>query len=219
VGEGGPGRGGTLFLDEIGELPQELQPKLLRLLNEREYERVGEARTRRADVRIISATNKDIAGAVRKGHFREDLYYRLNVISLCLPPLRERPRDILPLAAAFLRHYRGQAGRPDAGFTEAARERLVGHRWPGNIRELRNLMERTAILVDEAPVDARHLPLGAAAGSSEQDEGVRVGERFSLEELERAHIRKVLAGTRSVEEAAQVLDIHVATLYRKRKKL
>src|SRR5208282_3174014 len=130
---------GTLFLDEIGELPLEIQPKLLRLLQEREYERVGESKIRMADVRVIAATNRNLKEAVARGAFREDLLYRLDVISLRLLPLRERPGDILSLAESQLGQLARQSGRVVKGITEAARHTLEHYSWPGNIRELRNV--------------------------------------------------------------------------------
>src|SRR5947208_159828 len=138
--------GGTLFLDEIGDLPLTLQPKLLRLLQERQYERVGETRTRDANVRILAATNRDLEAEVAAGRFREDLFYRLNVIEVMLPPLRQRPRDILPLAEHLLAFFARQTGKHLTGFTEEARAALLRHPWPGNIRELRNAVERAVIL-------------------------------------------------------------------------
>src|SRR5690606_6889046 len=138
--------GGTLFLDEIGDLPLEIQPKLLRLLQEREYERLGENTTRRADVRVITATNRDLKQRVREGAFREDLYYRLNVIAVEMPPLRTRQGDLLRFAEHYLRHFAAQCGRKFTGFTPEAAEALLRHSWPGNLRELCNCIERAAIL-------------------------------------------------------------------------
>jgi NtrC-family two-component system response regulator AlgB len=144
-----PGRiassdGGTLFLDEIGDLPLNLQPKLLRFVQDREYERVGEARTRLADVRVIAATNVDLEEAVRGGRFREDLLYRIKVVQLDLPPLRERPEDVMMLAERFLADLR--RGKPIEGFTDETEAALRAYAWPGNIRELRNVVERALIL-------------------------------------------------------------------------
>src|SRR5262249_30459472 len=137
---------GTLFLDEIGELPLELQPKLLRLLQEREYERVGEAKTRTANVRLIAATNRDLAKAVAEGKFREDLYYRLNVVSVHVPPLRERRSDLTRLAKEFLVFFATQTGKPARDFSPKAWQMILNHSWPGNLRELRNAIERSVIL-------------------------------------------------------------------------
>jgi NtrC-family two-component system response regulator AlgB len=140
--------GGTLFLDEIGELPLEIQPKLLRLLQEKEYERVGEARTRRAKVRVISATNRNLEKAVQEGRFREDLYYRLHVIAVLIPPLRERPGDLLKIAERCLYFFSEQCGKQIKGFSKAAKAVLQQYAWPGNLRELRNVIERAVILAD-----------------------------------------------------------------------
>src|SRR5262249_34373456 len=138
--------GGTLFLDEIGDLPLPVQPRLLRLLQERAYERVGEARPRKADVRLIAATNRDLPAEVSVGRFREDLYYRLNVIEIELPALRLRPHAVLPLAEHLLLFFARQASKHLTGFTTAAREAITRHNWPGNLRELRNAVERGVIL-------------------------------------------------------------------------
>ncbi len=212
-----PGRvaaseGGTLFLDEIGDLPIGLQPKLLRFLQEREYERVGDTRTRHADVRIVTATNADLEAAVRDGRFREDLYYRLNVIQIDVPPLRERAEDILPLAERMLASLgRGRL----LGFTEEAAEALRTYPWPGNLRELRNAVERAAILCKADRVGPEHLPKAVVPARQAQD--VRAGDMITLDELEEKHIRRVLAATKTLDEAAQVLGIDVATLWRRRK--
>ena len=146
-----PGRlaacnGGTLFLDEIGDLPLSLQPKLLRFLQGREYERVGDVITRKADVRVMAATNVDMEAAVKAGTFREDLFYRLNVVEIVVPPLRERREDILPLAEGLLTFFARQNHRRHLKFTESARESLKTWDWPGNVRELRNAIERAVLL-------------------------------------------------------------------------
>ena len=150
---------GTLFLDEIGELPLEIQPKLLRLLQERHYERLGEHKTRGANARIIAATNKDLREAVRAGTFREDLYYRLDVISVRIPPLRERKQDLLDLAQLFVRFYSGQLGKGTFTFSEAATRRIVSYNWPGNIRELKNTIERAVILSREPVISENFIPI------------------------------------------------------------
>lgn len=212
--------GGTLFLDEIGELPLEIQPKLLRLLQEREYERVGESTPRKADVRVIAATNRDLRQWVAEGRFREDLFYRLNVISAAMPPLRERPEDLLPYAEKFLKFFSSQFGRKVRGFTPEALQALRAHSWPGNIRELRNAIERAVILEDGDQITPRVLPEPAHAdgGLNGSEPGVQVGQRVSIESLECEHIRRVMAATASLDEAAKVLGIDAATLYRKRKR-
>ncbi len=213
--------GGTLFLDEIGELPMELQPKLLRLLQDREYERVGESNTRRADVRIIAATNRDLKRAVEQGTFREDLFYRLNVITVELPPLRRRVADLLPFAEKYLRFFTSQFGRPVRGFSAAARQHILSHDWRGNLRELRNAIERAVILARTNEITIADLPL-APGGNGETPGGKNVpavGSMITLDELENAHIRALLESLPNLTEAAKVLGIDQTTLYRKRKKL
>jgi NtrC-family two-component system response regulator AlgB len=206
---------GTLFLDEIGELPLEIQPKLLRLLQEREYERVGDTITRRANVRVIAATNKDLKKSVQENRFREDLYYRLNVISIRLPPLRERPADLIPMARAYLDFFAAQCAKRMTGFTPEAETAIRQYSWPGNLRELRNTIERAVILALGEKVDAADLPEHAPGGPTE---GGASGQLVSLEKVEIEHIRHVLGRTSSLDEAARVLDIDPATLYRKRKR-
>jgi NtrC-family two-component system response regulator AlgB len=208
--------GGTLFLDEIGDLPSLLQPKLLRFLQERKYERVGETQTRSADVRLIAATNGDLEAAVASGTFREDLFYRLNVVELVLPPLHDRS-DVLVLAEHLLKFFAHQTGRGLTSFTPAAREALAAYAWPGNLRELRNAVERAAILANGAEIgvgdlpDRIVLPRAAAAGPFE------AGGAATLEQLEIEHIRRVLISAPSLDAAARTLGIDPSTLYRKRK--
>lgn len=206
--------GGTLYLDEIGELPMEIQPKLLRLLQEREYERVGETQTRKADVRVISSTNRDLAQAIKEGKFREDLYYRLNVVSLHLPPLRERPRDLETLAAANLRFFARQSGKPITDFSPEAKAAMRRYPWPGNLRELRNAIERAVILSSGSRIEMEDLS-GIVLDSTRAPE---VGAACTLAELADEHTRRILAQTSRLEEAAEILGIDVATLYRRRRK-
>lgn len=215
-----PGRiamceGGTLFLDEIGDLPITIQPKLLRFLQEREYERVGEQVTRRADIRVITATNVDLDKAVKEGRFREDLLYRLNVITIEIPPLRRRVEDIVPMAERMLVFFTRAHTRKVLGFTPEAQQALKNHPWPGNVRELRNVIERCAILSTKEWIGPELLP-GPAAVAAPADPGV--GAMVTLDQLEELHIRRVLAGTKSLDEAAEVLGIDAATLWRRRKK-
>ena len=208
--------GGTLFLDEVGDLPVALQPKLLRFLQDRQYERVGETVTRTADVRLVAATNRLLEAEVKAGRFREDLLYRLNVIEVTLPPLRDRPADILPAAVRLLAFFAARDGRPVTGFTAAAREALRRHPWPGNLRELRNAVERAVILAAGPEVGPELLPASVqlpAAGVTE------VGGRVTLEAVEAEHLRRVLAATPSLDDAAAILGIDPSTLYRKRRKL
>jgi NtrC-family two-component system response regulator AlgB len=207
---------GTLFLDEIGDLPLALQPKLLRLLQERRYERVGEAQTRACDVRVLAATNRDLQAAVAAGAFREDLWYRLNVVEVELPALRQRRADLLPLADHLLRFFARQAGKPITGFTEEARAALLRHPWPGNVRELRNAIERGVILASGPEVGLADLP--AQVGAPLPPGTLEVGGAVTLEQLEAEHIRRVLATTPTMEQAAAVLGIDPSTLYRKRKR-
>jgi DNA-binding NtrC family response regulator len=150
--------GGTLFLDEIGEIPGGTQVKLLRFLQDKTFERVGGNETLKVDVRIIAATNRDLHAEIKKGTFREDLFYRLNVVTVELPPLRNRPGDIPALATFFLRRYAAENGRVIEGFSDEALARLTGYGWPGNVRELENVVERAVVLCDGATVEARHLP-------------------------------------------------------------
>jgi NtrC-family two-component system response regulator AlgB len=191
--------GGTLFLDEIGEIPAELQPKLLRLLQERAYERVGDTKTRTSNVRVIAASNRDLNAAVKSGAFREDLFYRLNVISITMPPLRDRPLDLPRLANGFLRFFAEESGRPVQGMSAQAMAAIEAHTWPGNVRELRNVIERAVIL---------------ARGTR----SVELGAMVPLDALEQEHVRRVIARTVKLEDAAAVLGIDIATLYRKRKR-
>jgi NtrC-family two-component system response regulator AlgB len=207
---------GTLFLDEVGDLPLALQPKLLRLLQERRYERIGETRTRAADVRILAATNRDLQAAVTAGAFREDLLYRLNVIEVVIPPLRERRKDILPLAEHLLQFFARQTGMALSGFTPEARDALLGYPWPGNVRELRNAIERGVILCTGSVVGLADLP--AQIGARPPAGRMEVGGALTLEQLEAEHIRRILASTATLEEAATLLGIDPSTLYRKRKR-
>jgi two-component system, NtrC family, response regulator AlgB len=207
---------GTLFLDEIGELPLEIQPKLLRMLQERQYERLGENKIRTTNTRIIAATNKDLKDSVRKGTFREDLYYRLDVISVLIPPLRERMGDLEGLALGFLEFFGRQLGRNTLSFSRAAMQRIRSHPWHGNIRELRNSIERAVILSQANEIDEEYLPDSSLEG---QETEVSIGAEFTLDQLEAAHIRKVLARAPSLDSAAKTLGIDPATLYRKRKRM
>lgn len=209
-------RGGTLFLDEIGELPADLQAKLLRLLQEKVYERVGETRTRAAEVRVVAATNRDLAAAVKAGAFREDLFYRLNVITVTMPPLRERPSDLEKLARRFLAYFAEETGRDAREFSAEAWAALRGHPWPGNVRELRNAIERAVIMSRTPEVQRADLPDTLAAEIPAGE--AALGALVPLEAIEREHVRRVVARTATLEEAARVLGIDGATLYRKRKR-
>ena len=151
--------GGVLFLDEVSEMSAASQAKFLRVLQEREFQRLGGTRLLKANIRVIAATNRDLWKAVERGDFRRDLYYRLNVFDIHVPPLRERRSDILPLSDAFLGEIARSFGRPPAGLTKEARQAILEHQWPGNVRELRNALERAAILADGGLIDAEHLSL------------------------------------------------------------
>jgi two-component system, NtrC family, response regulator AlgB len=215
-----PGRvevaeGGTLFLDEIGDLPAGLQVKLLRFLQERRFERVGETRTRKADVRVLAATNRDLEVDVKSGRFREDLLFRLNVLEIRVPSLRERQEDILPLARRFLAFFARAIGRPLPSFSSAADKMLSEYAWPGNVRELRNTVERALILWPSSVIEPEAFP-ERITGS--RDRGPTIGGPFTLEELERAHIGAIVARAPTMEEAARILGIDDSTLWRKRKK-
>ena len=206
--------GGTLFLDEIGELPMEIQSKLLRLLQEREYERVGESKPRRANVRVISATNRNLAAAVKDGKFREDLFYRLNVISLRLPALRERMQDIGRLALLHLKFIASHAGKKARSFSPEALAAMQTYGWPGNLREMRNVIERAVILSEDAVIETADLSETIQPATE-----IRLGGQFTFEEIEAEHIRRLVAATSTLEEAAKILNVDPATLYRKRKRL
>lgn len=212
-----PGRiaaseGGTLFLDEIGDLPLPLQPKLLRFVQDREYERVGDSVTRRANVRVVTATNVDLIAAVREARFREDLLYRINVIQIDLPPLRDRREDILPLAENLLRYFSRR--RPIAGFTDDAVAALKRYDWPGNVRELRNAVERAVILCCGDRIGIEQIPGSFPKAGVEP----QLGDPVPFEQIEAVHIRRVVAAAPTIDEAARVLGIDTATLWRKRKR-
>jgi NtrC-family two-component system response regulator AlgB len=215
--------GGTLFLDEIGDLPMEIQPKLLRLLQEREYERVGENVIRRAEVRIIAATSHDLKKRVAEGAFREDLYFRLNVITAEMPPLRLRPGDLIRFAGHFFKHFAALCGRRLEGFSEQASAAIRAYSWPGNLRELRNAIERAVIMAKGNKINLEDLPAElrgqTAPGAKGNGAPPEVGSLVSMEKLEEAHLRKVMERTANLAEAAQVLGIDQATLYRKRKRM
>jgi NtrC-family two-component system response regulator AlgB len=214
IGKIAAAEGGTLFLDEIGDLPPEVQAKLLRLLQEREYERVGDTRPRKADVRVIAATNRTLSEAVVKGDFREDLFYRLNVITITLPPLRDRLVDLARIADKQLRFFGTRSGRNSLQFSPEALSALQQYSWPGNLRELRNVIERAAILAEGDRIQPDDL--ADLAGVRQEP---RIGGPATLTELENEHIRRVLANSRTIEEAANTLGIDPATLYRRKKKL
>ena len=215
--------GGTLFLDEVGDLPLEIQPKLLRLLQERQYERLGENVTRQAEVLIIAASSRDLKQRVAEGAFREDLYFRLNVITVEMPPLRDRSADLIRFAQHYLKHFAALCGRRFDGFSEEALACIRAYPWPGNFRELRNSIERAAIMAKGKRIGLEDLPAELCAktapGANGNGASLEVGSLVSMEKLEEAHLRKVLDRTANLAEAAEVLGIDQATLYRKRKKI
>jgi len=197
--------GGTLFLDEIGEISPAIQVKLLRVIQEREFERVGGNRAIGVDVRIVASTNRDLKAEVGAGRFREDLFYRLNVFPVALPPLSERREAILPLAQYFAARYAAAFGKKAAGFTPAAQSALEAYAWPGNIRELQNVVER-AVILSPGAIDVPHLNLEPAQEPSGYGEGM-------LKALEVEAIRKALAETDGNRtRAAKLLGISLRTL-------
>ena len=213
-----PGRleaaeGGTICLDEIGDLSPALQTKLLRFLQDKTFERVGGNDTVRIDARIIAATNQDLERSVAEKSFREDLYYRLNVIELRLPPLRERPGEIPVLAQAFAEQAAITHGKKLLALSPEARGALLTYAWPGNIRELRNVIERAVVLSRGDELTVNDLPDRILAGPQTQ-----TSRNLTLEELERRHIQFVVEQAMTLEEAAEMLGINVATLWRKRRK-
>jgi len=207
--------GGTLYVDEIGDLPAGLQAKLLRFVQEKRFERVGDTRTRQADVRVVTATNRDLEIDVASGRFREDLLFRLNVIEVRVPSLRERTEDIVPMARRFLTFFARSLGRAVATLSPAAEKVLRNYDWPGNVRELRNAIERAMILWPSTVVEPQAFP-ERIAGTKER--GPYVGGTFTLDELERAHISAIVAQAKTMDEAASLLGIDDSTLWRKRKK-
>ena len=220
VGRVEAANGGTLFLDEIGEIPPAMQAKLLRFLQSREFQRVGENETRYADVRIIAATNRNLEEAIQRGEFREDLFYRLSGVRLLIPPLRLRREDILPLAEAFVAGV-SKGALPE--MSEAVRAALLGYEWRGNVRELENTMLRATVLAgNRRTIELEDLPAHIGSGSSNVGEYSSSGNGMaalrSLEEVERDYIAQVISRTSSLEEAARILKIDSATLWRKRKK-
>jgi transcriptional regulator with GAF, ATPase, and Fis domain len=226
--------GGTLFLDEVGETSPQVQAKFLRVLQEREFQRLGGTRVLRTDARVVAATNRDLQQAMSRGQFREDLFYRLNVFAIHLPPLRERKDDVLPLSEAFLSEYGRSLGRPPAGISRDARKRLMDYHWPGNVRELRNILERAAILCDGGLITAEHLALNVLPAPSPKPAAARevlpevapqaplapppsssspasVGD---LSAMERAMIEQALQNARfNKSKAAAALGLTRAQLY------
>jgi transcriptional regulator with PAS, ATPase and Fis domain len=213
--------GGVLFLDEVGEMVPSAQAKFLRVLQEREFQRLGGTRPLKADVRIIAATNRNLRHAAEQGAFREDLFYRLQVFEIRLPPLRERREDILPLSDSFLHELGRSFGRPPAGISREARDLLVHYDWPGNVRQLRNALERAAILCESGLITAEHLSLPSPVvipshvEESNARESIENPEPVSdLKTLERTMIEKALASCRQNKaKAARMLGLTRTQLY------
>ena len=201
--------GGTIFLDEVADLSLGIQAKLLRVLQSKEFERLGESEPRRVDVRVIAATNRNLEEAMKEGAFRDDLFYRLNAVRIKLLPLRERAED-LPL---LIQHFMKKFGKEAAiQLSPDAMKALRAYRWSGNVRELENVMERAVLLAKNGIIELSHLP-EEIRSSLERPAG-----DMSLEEMEKLHIKKVLQRAKDYDEAARILGIDPATLWRKRKK-
>jgi DNA-binding NtrC family response regulator len=203
--------GGTLFLDEVGNVPAAQQPKLLRVLEDGEFERLGSSRTQKTDVRLVSATNADLQAEVAAGRFRKDLLYRLNTLEVRLPPLRERAEDILPLARSFLARNAQRYGRDGLRLAPSAERALVAWRWPGNVRELQHLMERAALLAEHDEVGAAVLAFGDAATPPAADL-----DGMTLEQAEAHLVQRALERfDGNLQRAADALGITRQSLYRR----
>jgi two-component system response regulator HydG len=208
--------GGTLFLDEVADLSPVTQPKILRVLQEGEFERLGGTRTIKVDVRIVTATNQDLAQLVREKKFREDLYYRLNVITINVPPLRDRPEDIRPLAEHFLRVYAAKNNRKLEGFSVEAMRRLESYTWPGNVRQLENVVERAVVLARESRVDAEHLSAEIGGVKRPPRDAILDLVGIPLDEIEQRLLDETLRITGGNKtQAAKLLGIDVRTVARK----
>ena len=223
VGKVEAAEGGTLFLDEVADLSPDAQARLLRFLHDRCYERLGETTERKSDVRIVAATNRSLEDEVKAARFREDLLFRLNVIALTVPPLRERREDLLPLANHYLQFFSRRQARPGLTFSKRCEEAIEHYAWPGNLRELRNAVERATILSPASILEARDLALpedevGSMTRSAASSAPPVLGGDFSIAEIEREHIARVVARVPSFDAAAQLLEIDATTLQRKRKR-
>jgi formate hydrogenlyase transcriptional activator len=219
--------GGTIFLDEVGELPLDVQVKLLRVLQEREFEPVGSSATRRVDVRVIAATNRNLVKAVEEGGFRADLYYRLNVVPVEVPPLRDRLTDVPELVAFFLARYAKRFGKAVTGVSDTAMRHLTSYAWPGNVRELQNVIERAVVLARGPVLEIDAMPQTAGPPGSPRSDASPLdpGEGLAevLERVERAHVLAALERSRGVVEgprgAATLLKMHPNTLRSRLEKL
>ena len=208
--------GGTLFLDEIGEMQMDVQAKLLKVIEDKKFRRLGGIQEKVVDVRLIAASNRNLASEVQRKNFREDLFYRLNVINLKIPPLRELKEDILPMADYFLSSLCHKQGKHITAFTESAKQALSNYYWPGNIREMINLIERSVILSTRSQIDANALALPSRPRTGSPGESIDLS---SLDDLERDHIRRVLSATNNnLSKTAEILGITRATLYSKIKR-
>jgi two-component system response regulator HydG len=208
--------GGTIFLDEIGDLTPALQAKLLRVLQEKEVRPLGAARSEKVDVRVLSATNRDLVQRMREGAFREDLFYRLNVIEVVLPPLRDRAEDVLPLSDHFLEQAAQRTGKRIIAFTQPALKILLAYPWPGNVRELENVVERAVALAEGDQIGPDDLPVQLRERRSTDVLAAALARNLTLAELEREYINRVLqAEGGNKTRAAQRLGLDRKTLYRK----
>jgi NtrC-family two-component system response regulator AlgB len=207
--------GGTLVLDEVGETSLELQGRLLLLLREKAFERIGDARARAADVRLVATTSRDLEADVKAGRFRQELLYSLNVMEIPVPALRDRAEDVLPLAREHLAHFARRANQTVPALSSEAEKALVAYPWPGNVRELRNTIERALIVAPGSEIGPEALPerITSHTGGS-----ATIGGDFTAEQVEREHILRVLARSVRLEEASRILGIDVTTLWRKRKR-
>ncbi len=205
---------GTVFLDEIGDVSLEIQPKLLKVVEEQRFRRLGDVKDRQVDVRLIAATHHDLARRIREGAFRRDLYYRVSVVPLDVPPLRERGNDVLLLARLLLAHSCAELGRSEMTLARSGEQALVAYHWPGNVRELRNVLERAVLLTRQSSLEAEDLELG-----EQRRQGAPSGVALSLKDVERDHIRRVLDSQEGdVARAARLLGLSRSALYEKLRK-
>jgi two-component system nitrogen regulation response regulator NtrX len=213
--------GGTFFLDEVGDMSLKTQAKVLRALDEHRFEPIGAPQSIQVDVRVVAATNKNLEKEIERGNFREDLFYRLNVIPFTVPPLRERAEDIPVLAAHFLREFAVAYGRKPKELSGDALAALMSYQWPGNVRELRNLMERIVILHPQQRIEVRHLPLEAARKTQNSKPWNGFGSLHDVKEAaERDYILRKLEETGgNVTRASELLGLERSNLYRKMKAL
>jgi NtrC-family two-component system response regulator AlgB len=221
VGKVEEAEGGTLLLDEVADLSPDAQARLLRFLNDRTYERLGEVKERKADVRLLAATNRVLEGEVGAGRFREDLLFRLNVITMTVPALRERREDLMPLAQHYLHFFERRQGRSNMVFSARCEQAVATYVWPGNLRQMRNAVERAVILSPSNVIEPEDLGI-SDIGNRNSDlttaTKIVLGNDVSLEEIEREHIARVVARATSFESAARILGIDTTTLQRKRKR-